>query len=133
MGPDGNACAWVEEDLCSACVGKEKGLVTSSPTGEQMPEFSGSALHLTEADIEALERLPDASLKLPAVHAFMALSALQLALRHPNIPANVGFSVTILALALQNYISVTSNIAAVCEAGWDPTQDVPAERRIIVP
>lgn len=38
-----------------------------------------------------------------------------------------------LAGALQEHVSVTLNLRAICEAGWDPGQDVPAERRIITP
>ena len=90
-------------------------------------------LRLTALDVAVLEDLPVASVRIPAVECFYTLSALQLALRHPEFPPNIRLAITRLAGCLQEHVGKTTNLMAVCEAGWDPSFDVPAERRIIAP
>jgi hypothetical protein len=117
-------CSWVEEDLCSACATKERiGALIAGPKG----------LHLTEEDVEALEDLPIAQVRIPPHECFQLLSALQLALRHPAMPDSIRITIVRIAGTLQQHIAVTENLQAICEAGWDPSCDVPAERRIIAP
>jgi hypothetical protein len=90
-------------------------------------------LNLTIADVAAIELLPVASVRIPGMECFMTLAALQLALRHPDVPENIRLSVARLAGALEKHVAVTPNLQAVCAAGWDPDQDVPGKRRVITP
>jgi hypothetical protein len=113
-------CYWVEEDLCSSCVTK---------TGKAGPV-------LTSVDINVLASMPEIELHLDAFAAFELLATIQLACRHPSFETSRTLQrVVQLAKALQAHLSRTPNLAALCEAGWKPDFDVPAEEkpRIIVP
>ena len=125
----GETCYWIEPYLCSACAEHEAG---GKPSAKVVISGPGE-LHMTEADVMALLSLQPMLLRLPPQHAFELLSALQLTLRHPNLPPNTRLMITRLAGALEESISVTPNLAAVCRAGWDSSLDGPAEGVVLVP
>lgn len=108
-------CHWVEQDLCSAC---------AEPSQQGV---------LRATDLEALMSAEGLSFNLPAAHSFMLLSLIQLALRHPDVSPNemVAQFGNVFGRQLQEKLSVTPNLAAVCEAGWIP-QIVEEEQSPIV-
>ena len=129
-------CYWVAEDLCSGCANKLSQALRAQPS-----------LNLNVEDVELLQEWPPLQIVIPgsddgpvvasmnAPTAFLILGALQLVLRHPSIK-NMGPTVQAVesfGQMLQAYLSITRNLAEVCEAGWNPSFDVPSERRIIVP
>lgn len=106
----GGPCFWVERDLCSACA-------------QPMPP--GSILRYQ--DMKTLEACAPIPFSLPGPAAFMLLSLIQLALRHPDLEANemvVQFG-CFFGEQLQEKISLTENLRAMCRAGWParPTQE----------
>lgn len=83
-------------------------------------------LKLTEEDFQALQSMAPLTIQLTAVEAMQIMAALQLALRHPGAQdGTVGNVARSFAKGLQNYVSVTPNLATLCEAGWNPHYDVP--------
>jgi hypothetical protein len=72
-------------------------------------------------------------MQLPGVEAFAVLAALQLAVRHQGMGESARQIVTVVARALQERLSLTPALAALCEAGWHPVHDVASESRIITP
>lgn len=113
-------CHWVEADLCSACL-----------------ERAANKSALTAMDVLRLQELPAFVVEIDGVAALQILSALQLALRHPGFPPHTMESVRNFAALLQVELAVTENLELLCQAGWNPAQDVPVESReagkIIVP
>lgn len=111
-------CYWIEPDLCSACT-------------ESLP--SGSVLRAD--DMEALQKAENVTFNLPATHIFMLLSLIQLALRHVDLSDDefvVQFG-ELFGRQLQEKISVTSNLSAVCEAGWPKQAQLEIPTQIILP
>lgn len=81
----------------------------------------------TKHDFDLLAGLPPLQITITAVEAFIIMSQLQLASRHP---ANTGPSANIahrFARTLQQAVCLTPNLQAVAEAGWNPAFDVPTE------
>lgn len=108
-------CHWVEADLCSGC----------------------TELDITEADIAALAHT-EIPIVLDGVSAMQIMSALQLALRHPDFSGPASKTARDFAIGLAERLSVTPNLMKICKAGFDPRFDMPAEakeneRRIILP
>lgn len=60
--------------------------------------------------------------------AWMLMSALQLALRHPHFPAKIRPTVEVQARWLQGQCATTPALADVAEKGWDAEFDVPRSR-----
>lgn len=115
---DAGPCHWVEVDLCSACVGVHK----------RPP--------MTSADIQALQAMPLLKIEMDAGAAFELLATIQLASRHPLASQSQTLQHSCaLARKIQEHLSVTENLATLCEAGWNPESDVPREpeSRIILP
>ena len=114
----GGPCYWIAQDLCSKCV--------PLPTSDEELAVAFAALE----DETVMMRLP-------GIEAFQLLSALQLVLRHPEIGEHFRKTLTVLARALQERLSLTPTLAAMAEAGWRTQHDVPVEpepeRRIIIP
>lgn len=104
-------CHWVEPGLCSACAQKKQ-------------------LQLTPEDLAALKTMPPMRVQIGGVEAMMLLSALQLALRHPHFDTDGPVCETVeqFACALQEHVSATPGLAAICDAGWDPKHDVAPEK-----
>ncbi len=131
-------CHWVEPDLCSACARRLEMERAGEHPGDGVL-LSGKLiaregkLELTEEDIAALKRLPPVVMELDPGRALQLIATLQLACRHPRFSGETRAFADALAHGLMDYLSITPNIAAFVEAGWDPAHDVPAERRIIVP
>jgi hypothetical protein len=113
-------CYWVEGNLCSACVKPRK-------------------ISIDPLDLVALETLPPIPVTLDGVTALFIMSALQLACRHPGVTGPIHETVYDFARGLQERISITPSLAIMCEAGWEPANDVPNEpepqqpSRIILP
>lgn len=133
---DGVPCHWVEPDLCSACA------TATGPTTDAGPEIlaqtkhpHGRRLQLDATDMLALQQMPALHFEIGPAPALDLLSALQLASRHPELPARLKHTLTEIGEGLQEYLSVTPNLAAIAAAGWDEHFDLPAEpeRRIILP
>jgi hypothetical protein len=84
-------------------------------------------LEMTQGDIKALGALPPIRIEMDAGRAFQILAVIQLASRHPQARVSTTLKMSMdFAKDLQRYLSVTPNLALLCEAGWDPGQDVPA-------
>jgi hypothetical protein len=77
--------------------------------------------------LKALEALPPIAVAIDGFTALFLMSALQLACRHPGLNGPVHETVYDFARGLHERISVTPSLAAVCEAGWNPADDVPAK------
>jgi hypothetical protein len=84
---------------------------------------------LNPEDMTALQAMPPLRIQIGGVEALMILSALQLALRHPHFDQDGPVRTTAedFALGLQDRVSVTPGLAAIAEAGWDTSHDMPAE------
>jgi hypothetical protein len=96
--------------------------------------MSAARPEMTSADIQALNLLKPIQLELDAGAAFELMAVIQLASRHPAASQTGPIRrCCSLARELQKHLSATKNLAALCEAGWDPTSDVQRTARIILP
>jgi len=87
-----------------------------------------TCLNLTSADIAALVNVEPCQLSLLPSVAFQLLATIQLASRHPGAAQSGAMQQSVaIARALQKHLSVTPNLRALCEAGWNPAHDVPSE------
>lgn len=84
---------------------------------------------LPPAFVAAMERLvkhPRVELMILPADAFYLMSALQLALRHPQFPVNVRRPVDRIAHRLVDLLAeLEPELRPYAEAGFDPSQDVP--------
>lgn len=111
-------CEWIAPGvLCSACLDKIP-----------LPQTA-------EALLPVMEPLFSESVEMgvPGIVAFHVLATLQLALRHPDFPTNTSEIVEDFARGLQQRLSLTPQLAAICERGWDQKFDVPKRSRLWVP
>lgn len=82
--------------------------------------------HAFVVGIMGLTRHPRIELMIEPLDAFFLLSALQLALRHPDCPAGPRVNVERIAHRLVDLIATLEpELRPFCEAGFDPSQDVP--------
>jgi hypothetical protein len=105
----------VEEDLCSA---HEPGTLQLS--AQTVTALAGERIGLALSGLEAL----------------MLLSMVQLALRHPEREGGPGlwdFADGFAHGLAERLAAVGPQLAAICEAGFDPAFDVPANSKIILP
>lgn len=85
------------------------------------PDFVAAMIHLAGHERIELMILPQ--------DAFFLMSALQLALRHPDFPRRLRVEVERIAHRLVDLISeLEPELRLYAEAGFDPSQDVPIER-----
>lgn len=110
-------CYWVESNLCSVCAELVPGGV------------------LRGSDMEALFNAEPVVFNLPLPHAFMLLSLIQVALRHPDVSLQefVAQFGEVFGRQLQEKLSLTPNLSAVCEAGWPKPCPEQNETPIILP
>lgn len=79
-----------------------------------------------EAAFRRLAQRPEVELVIRPVDAWLLMATLQMALRHPAFPRELGEQVTRIATRLQTLVSeLEPGLAAYAQAGWDPSQDVP--------
>jgi hypothetical protein len=131
----GVPCHWVEPDLCSACA------TATGPTADAGAEILMETHHqlgklqLTMADMMALQGTPPLAVDIGPTPALFLLSAIQIACCHPGLTGEVKATVVQIGQGLQEYLSVTENLAKITAAGWERGFDVPTvpERRIILP
>jgi hypothetical protein len=126
MSLDG-PCHWVEAGpevwLCSACADK----LGSLTDGDTPDSTAAGSPAFTPADVKALKECPPIGMELDAPVAFYLLAALQLACRHPGMKGTVRDHVIQIALGIQERLSITTNLAELCAAGWDEAMDVPSD------
>jgi hypothetical protein len=58
--------------------------------------------------------------RIPPAECFQVLSALQLAMRHPDLPESIRLTVMRVAGCLQEHIAVTDNLAGDLRGGLGP-------------
>ena len=76
------------------------------------------------AAIAALQHR-DIDVTLPALSAFMAISAIQLATRHPGFPANMRqYVVQVAQILICTLDPEGGDLAKLVMMGWDPANDV---------
>jgi len=133
-------CSWVEQDLCSACVDRPErdprsGLPVRGPlpSGNAVPGVAGMLEIISRDDIAILGAMAPLPLELRPVEAFLVLSNLQLATRHPNIPRSALAAAREVGRHLQDYLSISPGIAQLCELGWNPAMDVPSKSTMNLP
>jgi hypothetical protein len=90
-----------------------------------MEEFDeATALRL----FEALEKRP-VQLNLHGYNAWVLLSAIQLAWRHPDISPRMKDRLETLGRTIQQAYADAPWVAELAERGWNPAHDVPANRQ----
>lgn len=76
------------------------------------------------AEMEALRRGPSISLELEGHEAFIIMTQLQLALRHPDNTGPSRDVAVAVARALQGVVAVTPTLKMVAESGWVPEKAI---------
>jgi hypothetical protein len=76
-------------------------------------------------EVDAMQRLPAATVELPPLAALAIISHIQLATRHPGTEGT-GFSKIAIDVAkqLQNLFNEDSETYKVLELGWNPEEDI---------
>lgn len=97
------------------------------PKGRNVPPRSGTDLPPAfVAGMIGLARHPRIELMIEPQDAFYLMSALQLALRHPAFPTALRVKVDRIAHRLVDLVAeLEPELRPFCEAGFDPSQDVP--------
>jgi hypothetical protein len=79
------------------------------------------------AALERLSLVPHLELRLLPVDAFLLVTTLQRALRHPQFPPGMRHQVVQLAEQLEHLVAAQEPmLGQYLAAGWDPTKDPPA-------
>jgi hypothetical protein len=111
-------CHWSGPEICSACLPE----LNPNPSQAELLELYQPIIGKKIV------------LHLDGHHAFSLMAGLQLLLRHPQFAGPTHDICHDIALALHMELAITPELAALCEAGWNPAHDVPAdEPRIIIP
>jgi hypothetical protein len=80
------------------------------------------------AEFRQLETLPPIVLELTAVEAWILLSQIQLACRHPENTGPSRKMVEGLARRIQDVLAQTPALYAIAQRGWDPDYDISEQR-----
>jgi len=76
-------------------------------------------------EVNAMQDLPAATVKLPPLAALAIVSHIQLAIRHPGIADSEFAEIAIdVAKQLQNLFNENSEVFKVLELGWNPEADI---------
>lgn len=76
-------------------------------------------------EVNAMQDLPAATVKLPPLAALAIVSHIQLAIRHPGIADSEFAKIAIdVARQLQNLFNEDSEVYKVFELGWNPAEDI---------
>lgn len=89
---------------------------------ELPPELFAALMRLMHA--------PRVELMIKPMDAWMMLASLQLVLRHPGYPPNMRHDIMRITRRLIDLLSeLEPDLRPYAEAGFDPSQDVPIDRR----